>query len=156
MSSFHATHNSSVSTGFTEQIMPILRILCYNGSLVTWTVVSLTTAKLKPLIRVFSMFGFNLSYTGEHIHFHDFVWLQLVVCTILLYVRLHTEGLKLCANRGPLSTLENFQWCAEPCFACAAILIGRCLPLIPKRDKRKSLLIWSDQCLMECYFNVGT
>jgi hypothetical protein len=32
-----------VSTGFAEQIMPILRILCYNGSLVTWTIVSLTT-----------------------------------------------------------------------------------------------------------------
>jgi hypothetical protein len=26
--------------------MPILRILCYNGSLVTWTVVGLTTAQL--------------------------------------------------------------------------------------------------------------
>jgi hypothetical protein len=41
--------NPLVSTGFAEQIMPILRILCYNGSLVTWTVVSLTTAKFKPL-----------------------------------------------------------------------------------------------------------
>jgi hypothetical protein len=36
MSSFCTTHKSSVSTGFTEQIMPILRIVCYNGSLVTW------------------------------------------------------------------------------------------------------------------------
>jgi hypothetical protein len=35
---------------FTEKIMPILRILCYNGSLVTWTVVSLTASKFKPLI----------------------------------------------------------------------------------------------------------
>jgi hypothetical protein len=47
---FYTTHKSSVSTGFTEQFMPILRILCYNGSLVTWTVVGLTTAKFKPLI----------------------------------------------------------------------------------------------------------
>jgi hypothetical protein len=39
--------------------MPNLRILCYNGSLVIWTVVSLTTAKFKPLI--FSMSGFTLS-----------------------------------------------------------------------------------------------
>jgi hypothetical protein len=38
-------------------------ILCYNGSLVTWTVVSLTTAKFKPLI--FSVFGFALSYTAN-------------------------------------------------------------------------------------------
>jgi hypothetical protein len=35
ISSFCTLHKSSVSTGFTEQIMPILRILCYNGSLVT-------------------------------------------------------------------------------------------------------------------------
>jgi hypothetical protein len=48
--SFCTTHKSSISTGFTEQIMPILRILCYNGSLVTWTVVGLTTAKFKPLL----------------------------------------------------------------------------------------------------------
>jgi hypothetical protein len=43
--------------------MPILRILCYNGSLVTWTVVSLTTAKFKPL--TFSTSGFTLSYTAN-------------------------------------------------------------------------------------------
>jgi hypothetical protein len=43
----YTIHKASVSTGFTEQIMPILRILCYNGSLVTWTVVGLTTAKFK-------------------------------------------------------------------------------------------------------------
>jgi hypothetical protein len=49
-SCFRTTHKSSVSSGFAEQIMPILRILCYNGSLVTLTVVSLTTAKFKPLI----------------------------------------------------------------------------------------------------------
>jgi hypothetical protein len=49
-SSFCTIHKSSVSTGVTEQIMPILRILCYNGSLVTWTVVGLTTAMFKPLI----------------------------------------------------------------------------------------------------------
>jgi hypothetical protein len=30
--------------------MPFLRILCYNGSLVTWTIVSLTAAKFKPLM----------------------------------------------------------------------------------------------------------
>jgi hypothetical protein len=35
ISSFCTTHKSSVSTGLTEQIMPILHILFYNGSLVT-------------------------------------------------------------------------------------------------------------------------
>jgi hypothetical protein len=52
---------SSVSTGFATQIMLILHILCYNGSFVTWMVISLTTANFKPLI--FSMSGFALSYT---------------------------------------------------------------------------------------------
>jgi hypothetical protein len=61
--SFWTTHKYSVSTGFTEQIMPNLHILCYNGSLVTWTVVSLTTAKFRPL--TFSMSGFAFSYTAN-------------------------------------------------------------------------------------------
>jgi hypothetical protein len=55
-------YKSSVRTGFAK-IMSILRILCYNGSLVTWTVVSCTTSKFKPFI--FSMFGFTLSYTAN-------------------------------------------------------------------------------------------
>jgi hypothetical protein len=50
------------------------------------------------------------------------------------------EGWKLCANRGPLCTLKNFQWCARTCYAGAAILRGRCLSLIPRRDELKSLL----------------
>jgi hypothetical protein len=54
---------SFVSTGFGKQIMPILNILCYNGRLLTWTVVSLTKAKFKPLI--FSMSGLALSYTAN-------------------------------------------------------------------------------------------
>jgi hypothetical protein len=41
-SSLRTTHKSSVSPGFAKQIIPILRILCYNGSLVTWIVVRLT------------------------------------------------------------------------------------------------------------------
>jgi hypothetical protein len=56
-----ALYSSSLSSDFAKQIMPILRILCYNGSLVTRMAVSLTTAKFKPLI--FSMSRFTLSYT---------------------------------------------------------------------------------------------
>jgi hypothetical protein len=52
-------------------------------------VVSLTTAKFKPL--VFFKSGFVLFYT-EHVHSHDFVRLLLVAGTILLYNRVHTEG----------------------------------------------------------------
>jgi hypothetical protein len=44
-SSFCTTHNSPISTGFAKQIMSVLRILCYNGSLVTGAVVSLTIVK---------------------------------------------------------------------------------------------------------------
>jgi hypothetical protein len=51
------TYKSSISPGFAKQIMPIL---CYNNSLTTLTVVSLNTAKFKPLI--FSTSG--LSYTA--------------------------------------------------------------------------------------------
>jgi hypothetical protein len=138
---FYITHKPSVSTGFAKQIMPILRILCYNGSLVTWMVVSLTTDKFKPLI--FSMSGFTLSYTANVfvlMILYDFSLLPAQFCYIIV---IYMEDWNLCANRGPVCTLENFEWCAEPCFASAAILIVRYLQLIPRRDKRKSLLIWS-------------
>jgi hypothetical protein len=54
----------------------------------------------------------------------------------LLHNCIHTEGWKPCANRGPVCTLENFQWCEEPYFATAAILRGRCLPLSPSRTSK--------------------
>jgi hypothetical protein len=44
-----------------KQIMSVLLILCYNRSIVTWRVISLTAPKFRPLI--FSMSGFALSYT---------------------------------------------------------------------------------------------
>jgi hypothetical protein len=112
-----------VSAGFTEQIMLLLPILCYNGSLVTWTVVSLTNAKFKPL---------HLVLYRKYVHSHDFVWLLLAVCTILLHNRVHTEGWKLCANRRLMCTLENSNGVQN--------LVLHALPLIPRRDKRKSLL----------------
>jgi hypothetical protein len=116
-------YKPSVSPGFAKQIMSSLLILCYNGSLVTWTVVSLTTAKFKPLI--FSVW-FRLVLYCEYVHSQDFIWLLLVAYTILLHDRTHMEGWKPCANRGPVCTLENFQWCGEPCFAGAAILTHCC------------------------------
>jgi hypothetical protein len=54
---------SSVSPGFGKQIMSILLILCYNSSLVAWTVVRLTAAKFKPVM--FSVSGFVLSYAAD-------------------------------------------------------------------------------------------
>jgi hypothetical protein len=41
---------SYIGTGFSEKIMPVLRVLWYNGSLITWTVVAFTTSKFKPPI----------------------------------------------------------------------------------------------------------
>jgi hypothetical protein len=87
-SSFCTTHKSSVITGFAEQIMPILRILCYNGSSVPWTVVSLTTAKFKPLI--FSVSGFAVSYTANTfilMILYDFCLLPVKFCCIIVYIR---------------------------------------------------------------------
>jgi hypothetical protein len=103
----------------------------------TWTVASLAAAKFKSQILCVWLF---LVLCFEHGHSHDFVWLLLVGCTVLLFNHLHTEGWKPCANRGPAYELENFQRYGEPCFAVAAISKGGCLPQIPRRDKLKSLL----------------
>jgi hypothetical protein len=35
------------------------------------------------------------------------------------------------SNRGPVCTLEIFQWCGEPCFVGAAILRGRLIWSVP-------------------------
>jgi hypothetical protein len=65
--------------------MPMLRILCYNGSLVIWTVVSLTTAKFKPLI--FCMSGFTFSYTANMFMISYDFWLSPTqYCYIIVYL----------------------------------------------------------------------
>jgi hypothetical protein len=133
-------HFCRTQSVFAKQIMPSLRILCNNGSLVTWTIVSLTTA-FKPLI--FSISDFALSYTANLfvlMILYDFCLFPAQFCYIILYMR---KVWKSWANGRPMCTQENFLWCEEPCFACAAILRSTCLPLIPNRDKRKSLLTWS-------------
>jgi hypothetical protein len=79
---------------------------------------------------------------SEYVHSNDFIWLLFIACIILLYNYIHTEDWKLSANRGPVCTLENFPWYEKLCFAWAEILRCRCLPLIPRRGKHKSLLIW--------------
>jgi hypothetical protein len=94
-----------------------LLILCYD-SLVTWMVMRLTAAKFKTLI--FSMSGFTLSYAANMfilIILYDFCLLSAQFSS---YNHIHMEGWKLYANRGPVCTLENFQWCGEPWFAGAA------------------------------------
>jgi hypothetical protein len=60
---FCTSNKPSFSTGFAGQTMSILLILYYNGSLVAWTVISLTMTKFKHL--TFSMSGFTFSYTSN-------------------------------------------------------------------------------------------
>jgi hypothetical protein len=80
-------YKSSASPGFAKQVLSNILILCYNGSLVTWTVLSLTTAKFKPLI--FSISGFTLSYTANMFILkilHDFCLLLAEFCYIIVYI----------------------------------------------------------------------
>jgi hypothetical protein len=67
------------SRGFAKQILPILLILCYNGSLVISTVVTLTAVKVKSLI--FPMSGFALSYTATANHTSNVS--SIIVCSLV-------------------------------------------------------------------------
>jgi hypothetical protein len=69
-------------------IVFLYRILCYNGSLVTWTVTSLTTAKFKPLM--FSVSGFALPYDSNVfilMILYDFCLLPAQFCYVIIYIR---------------------------------------------------------------------
>jgi hypothetical protein len=88
------TTQKFVSTGFSKQIMPILRILCYNGSLVTWTVVSLTTSKFKFLIFSVSGFAFgrttvplSLEYMIRHGPYREHHAQQFFYCCVCISCR---------------------------------------------------------------------
>jgi hypothetical protein len=83
-SSFCTIYKPPVSTGFVKQIMPTLHILCYNGSLVPWSAVSLTTD--------ISYVWLHLVPYSKHVHSHDFVWFLLIACTILLYNHINMKG----------------------------------------------------------------
>jgi hypothetical protein len=66
----------------------MLRIVCYNGRLVSGTVISLTTAKFKPLI--FSIPAFLLSYTANKfilMVLYNFCLSPAQFCYIIVYMR---------------------------------------------------------------------
>jgi hypothetical protein len=86
----------SVSTDFTEQIMPILWILCYNGSLVIWMILSVITAKFKPLI--FSMFILMTM--------HDFFLSPAQFYYIIVHIR-EVESSVQIADRRALWKISN-------------------------------------------------
>jgi hypothetical protein len=101
-----------ISSGFAKRIMSILLILCYNGSLVVWTVVSLGAAKFMPLM--FSTSGFALFYATNMfilMLLYDFL-LPAQFCYIIVYIR---KSNKPCANRGLAWTCAHY-----------VIFIGKC------------------------------
>jgi hypothetical protein len=80
-------YQSSVSPGFTEQIISILLTLCYNSISVTWMVISLTTVKFRPLR--FSLSVFALSYAANMLILmilYDFCLLTALFCYIIVYI----------------------------------------------------------------------
>jgi hypothetical protein len=96
---------SSVSSGFAK-VMPDLFNLGYNGSIVTWTVVSLTAAKFQPLI--FSVSGLALSYPTNIV-----VMILYVLCLlpaqffhIIVYVRKVESHVEI-ADRCAFWTISN-------------------------------------------------
>jgi hypothetical protein len=85
----------------------VLLILCYNGSIVTWTVVSLTTAKFKPL--TFSTSDFALSYTAKMFVLMILYYLCLFsvqFCYIIVYIR-NVENRMQIADRCTLCRVSN-------------------------------------------------
>jgi hypothetical protein len=107
-----------VSPGFAEQILTILFTLCYNGSLVTWTVVSLTAAKFKLLI--FSVSGFPLSYAANRVILmilYDLCLFPAQFCYIIAYLRKVESRVQIADRCAPW---KMFQWCGESYFTGAA------------------------------------
>jgi hypothetical protein len=95
--------------------MPILRILCHNGSLVIWTVVSLTTAKFKSLI--FSISGSALSYTANAfilMILYDFCLSPAQVCYIIVHIRKVESSVQI-VDRWLRKTHEKLRWEQSVC-----------------------------------------
>jgi hypothetical protein len=118
---FFLLHYTQVNTGFTEQIMSMLRILCYNGSLVTWTVVSLTTAKSKPLI------------------FHRVLWTLAPVVLLIIF------------RHGPSRKHRSFLYSSRfhgsiPYYFAKALFNNNCIYLLIK-----SLLLSSGCYFVVCF-----
>jgi hypothetical protein len=108
---------------------------------IPWMVVSLTTSKCKPVI--FSVSSFALFYTWN-------MFILMILDDICLlpaqffHMNVYTGKVESRVQIADLcATLKNFQSCGEPSFIGTAVLRGRCLPLIARQGKCKSLLIRS-------------
>jgi hypothetical protein len=96
-------------SGYGKQIITVLLILCFNGRLVTVTVVSLTATKFKP--HIFSACRFTLSY-AVHMFIimilYDFYLLPAQFCYIVIYLQ-KVE-----------SRVQIMDWCAPWKIFCFA------------------------------------
>jgi hypothetical protein len=99
-----ALYTSPLSVQALQSRSPILCILCYNSSLVTWTVVSLTTAEFKSPI--FSMSGFALSYTTNMI-LYDFCLSPSQFCYLMVCIRKVESNVQIADRCAPWNFFPN-------------------------------------------------
>jgi hypothetical protein len=95
----------------------------------------LTTDKFKPLI--FSMSGFTFSYTS-----HDFVWLLLVACTILLHNRIHTEESTVVSIVFKITPRHRQRRKHSLSIVKQACLPRRCISTVAARTTQKTPLLY--------------
>jgi hypothetical protein len=129
-----ALFTSPPSIEVLEKRPCLLLILCCNGSLVSWTVVSLIAAKFKPFI--FYISGVVLFYAANKfipVILYDFCLLPTHFCYIIVYMRKVETRVQTRAG----VHFGIFPMVRRTFFAR---VIGVCSPKIPKRGKHKSLL----------------
>jgi hypothetical protein len=108
---------------------PVLFTLCYNGSLVTWTVVSLTAAKFKPLI--FSVSGFVLPCAANIVILmilYDLCMLPVQFCYIIVHIR-KVENRRLVSSLYSPGTerIETTDSNSSSIVACVSVAADKCL-----------------------------
>jgi hypothetical protein len=128
------------------------RTLCCNGSLVTWTVVSLTSAKFEP--HIFSVMGFALSSISNiwiMMISYDFCVLPPWFCYEIVNVwsfEKHVQIADQCAPWKSATGVENL------------VLHALHLKKIRVCLKLSSMAVishyWPNECFVEGYFNVST
>jgi hypothetical protein len=141
------------SQNFAKRITSVLLILCYNDSLFTWTVVSLTSAKFKSLwpCPMFITCSFTWFCVLSVFFQHNFRFLggRTLHSFLTLIFRILTEG----------STLHFTTSCWIPSrFLDVATLIGPCslcrccIPFVSNASSRRSVLsrfLWQQgSCLI--------
>jgi hypothetical protein len=109
-----------VTPGFAKQFMSILHILCFNGNLKSFEL-----PWASPPLSLSLLYFLHLAVPKPYaVNMFILVHLLLVTCTIFLYNRIHTEGWMLCANCGPMCSLQNFKWWRRTLFCMRSKIKG--------------------------------